>query len=208
MSFRHIVCYPGTELHLQDQLATDVSLKGLRNQKMTYEVMNRDPQSLTDAQKLAEAHEHNFKATLGREGELKTGRTRRISWAYEEGDAPEEFLRTSCRLQDPKYVTEEQFKALIDKVEQLHIKLEQLQTCGDSARGSIVQGTDRGRKLGYQLPPHSMRTPRGSAHVHLAPITTRRFQQQPRHQLLERRTRPLLYSLAAHPREVLAYKSK
>lgn len=64
---------------LQDQFAADAFLKGLRNQKVAYEEMNRDPQSLADAQKQAEAHEHNFRATVGPEMEMRTGRARRIS---------------------------------------------------------------------------------------------------------------------------------
>lgn len=38
------LAYPGVDLHLQDQLATDAFHKGLRNQSI-------------------EAHKHNFKAT-------------------------------------------------------------------------------------------------------------------------------------------------
>lgn len=40
------------------------------------------PPSLAEAQKLAEAHKHNFKATLGRETEMRAGSARRMSWAY------------------------------------------------------------------------------------------------------------------------------
>ncbi len=39
------LAYPGVELDLQDQLATDFFLKGLRNQKVAYEIMNKDPHS-------------------------------------------------------------------------------------------------------------------------------------------------------------------
>lgn len=128
--------YPGTDLLLQDQLATDVFLKGLRNQKVAYEVMNRDPPSLAEAQMLAELHKHNFKATLGREVEMRPGRTLRISWADEGENVPDNFCPTSRRLQSPKYVTEYQLKMLMDKVEQLNVKLERLQTvsadCGTS----------------------------------------------------------------------------
>lgn len=101
------LAFPGTYLSLQDQLATDTFLKGLGNQKVAYEVMNRDLQSLAEAQKQAEAHEHNFKATLGCDAGTRTGRTRRISWADEEGDVPGELFPTSRCLQSPKYFTEE-----------------------------------------------------------------------------------------------------
>lgn len=60
--------------------------------------MNRDPQSLAEAQKLAEAHEHNFKATLGRETETRAGRARHISWADEE----ESFTKDTYLLKIPK----------------------------------------------------------------------------------------------------------
>lgn len=46
---------PGMELDLQDQLATKQFLKGLRNQKVAYEVMNRDPSSIVEAQRLVGA---------------------------------------------------------------------------------------------------------------------------------------------------------
>ena len=163
------LAYPGTDLLLQDQLATDAFLKGLRNQKVAYEVMNRDPQSLAEAQKLAEAHEHNFKATPGREAEVRTGRARRISWADGEGDFPDELLLASRRLQSPKYVTEEQFKMLMDKVEQLHLKLEHLQPvakdcgCVGSTERSAPYGDrthehEGGKRLALQLPSQSLRT--------------------------------------------------
>lgn len=77
------LAYPGVELDLQDQLATDFFLKGLRNQKVAYEVMNKDPHSLVEAQRLVEAHEHNYRATLGRDIDVKS-RARRISWADDE----------------------------------------------------------------------------------------------------------------------------
>lgn len=70
------LAYSRTDLVLQDQLATDTFLKGLRNQKVAYEVMNHDQQSLAEAQKLAEAQENNFKATLGHNAEIRTGRAR------------------------------------------------------------------------------------------------------------------------------------
>ena len=50
------LAYPGTDLALQDQLATDAFLKGLWNQMVAYEVMNRDPDTVAEAQKLAEVY--------------------------------------------------------------------------------------------------------------------------------------------------------
>uniref|UniRef100_A0AAV2LHK1 Gypsy retrotransposon integrase-like protein 1 n=1 Tax=Knipowitschia caucasica TaxID=637954 RepID=A0AAV2LHK1_KNICA len=94
------LAYPGVDLQLQDQLATDAFLKGLRNQKVAYEVMNRDPGSFVEAQKFVEAHEHNFKATVGRDTEVKN-RARRISWV-DEGDLCEDTATMSRRVQTPQ----------------------------------------------------------------------------------------------------------
>lgn len=68
------------DLDLQDQLATDFLLKGLRNQKVAYEIMNKDPLSLVEAQRLAKAPEHNYRATMGRDVDAKSSAIR-ISWA-------------------------------------------------------------------------------------------------------------------------------
>ena len=127
------LAYSGVDLQLQDQLATDVFLKGLRNQKVAYEVMNRDPGSLIEAQKFVEAHEHNFKATVGRDTELKN-RARRISWV-DEDNVCEDVATMSRRVQTPQYVTADQFaalmnqmKALVDTVGNLQLQVESLQS--------------------------------------------------------------------------------
>lgn len=54
------LAYPGLDL----QLTTDALLKVLGNQKVAYEVMNRGPCSLADAQRCVEAHEHEQFAAL------------------------------------------------------------------------------------------------------------------------------------------------
>lgn len=96
-----------SNLLLQDQLSTDAFLKGLRNQKVAYEIMNCDPHSLAEAQKQAEAHEHNLRVTLDRETEIRTGRARRISWADGEDISPDELFPVSGRLKSQNFVTEE-----------------------------------------------------------------------------------------------------
>lgn len=117
------LAYPGVDLQLQDQLATDAFLKGLKNRKVAYEVMNRDPCSLAMAQQRVEAHEHNFRATVGRETEIKN-RARRVSWASD-GEACEDT--TVCRVQTPQYVTAEQFTALTSQLNNLVHTVEKLQ---------------------------------------------------------------------------------
>lgn len=79
--------------------------------------MNRDPCSLAEAQKCVEAHEHNFKATVGPETEIKK-RARQISWA-DDGDICEDLTTTSRRVQTPQYVTADQFATLTDQVKTL-----------------------------------------------------------------------------------------
>ncbi|KAL0158975.1 hypothetical protein M9458_047051, partial [Cirrhinus mrigala] len=115
--------YPGVELDLQDQLATDFFLKGLRNQKH-YEVMNKDPQSLVEAQRLVEAHEHNYRATVGRDIDVKS-RARRISWADDEEpsiDTP----AVSRRVQSPSYATADQVAVLSQKTAFLTEQVEKI----------------------------------------------------------------------------------
>ncbi|XP_043972480.1 uncharacterized protein LOC122830832 [Gambusia affinis] len=111
------LAYPGVDLQLQDQLATDAFLKGLRNQKVAFEVMNRDPSSFVEAQRFVEAHEHNFRATVGRDTEVKN-RARRISWV-DEGDMCDDSASTSRRVSTPQYVTADQFAALAEQVKTL-----------------------------------------------------------------------------------------
>ncbi|KAL1258960.1 hypothetical protein QQF64_009537 [Cirrhinus molitorella] len=60
-----VIAYPGVDNELREQIAADDFLKGLHNQKVAYEVMNRDPVTLDEAQWLVSSYEHNFKATLG-----------------------------------------------------------------------------------------------------------------------------------------------
>jgi hypothetical protein len=45
--------YPGTDLDMQDQLAADVFLKGFRNSRIAYDVLNRGPTSLNEAIELS-----------------------------------------------------------------------------------------------------------------------------------------------------------
>ncbi|KAK7918651.1 hypothetical protein WMY93_009935 [Mugilogobius chulae] len=130
------LAYPGVDLQLQDQLATDAFLKGLRNQKVAYEVMNRDPCSLVEAQKFVEAHEHNFKATVGRDTELKN-RARRISWV-DEGDMCEDAATMSRRVQTPQYVTTDQFAALMDQVKALVNTVGDLQLKVDNLQSADI----------------------------------------------------------------------
>ncbi|KAI7811653.1 hypothetical protein IRJ41_008241 [Triplophysa rosa] len=164
------LAYPGVELDLQDQLATDFFLKGLHNQKVAYEVMNKDPHSLVEAQRLVEAHEHNYRATMGRDIDVK-GRARRISWADDE----EQSINSpavSRRVQSPSYATADQvavlsqktaflteqmekmcksyvsadqFNILMQKMEQLQLKLDNLAASEPRKPEEVSQDRRRGR---------------------------------------------------------------
>lgn len=52
-----------------------------------------------------------------------------------QGEFPDVFLAFR-HLQSPRYVKEEQFKGLMDKVEQLHMKLEHLQPVAQGIGGA------------------------------------------------------------------------
>lgn len=142
---RHLVtfAYPGVELPLQDQLAADAFLKGLKDQKLAYEVMNKDPCTLPEAKKLVEVHKHNYKATVGQEVDLK-GRTRRVSWA----DDNDEMAPVSRCVETPTYVTADQFKGLLEKVEQMQLTLSRLQPVMSDQRRQRYSDHSPGREYG------------------------------------------------------------
>lgn len=136
-----ILAYPGVDIELREQIAADAFLKGLRNQKVAYEVMNRDPLSLDEAQRLVSSYEHNFKATLGRDFDQR-GRTRRVSWADLDMDSDEEpQALQSRRVQTQGYVTQHQLQALIDKVDKLQLAIDRLPPPSSVALPSTVRPT-------------------------------------------------------------------
>jgi len=139
-----ILAYPGVDTELREQIAADAFLKGLRNQKVAYEVMNRDPVSLDEAQRLVSSYEHNFKATLGRDFDLK-GRTRRVSWADQDMDSDEEApALQSRRVQSqPGYVTQHQLQTLIDKVDKLQLAIARLPPSSSVVLPSTVRPTQQ-----------------------------------------------------------------
>ncbi|RXM33956.1 hypothetical protein EOD39_5080 [Acipenser ruthenus] len=134
------LAYPGVELELQDQLAVDLFLKELRIQKVVYVIMNKDPTTLVEPQKLVEAHEHNYQATLGRDPEAK-GRAQRIAWADQSVDSGEDDVpAASQQVQMLSYATTEQLQAVLEKVDKLHLTLDNVVTRGNSPLDSSGQG--------------------------------------------------------------------
>lgn len=104
--------------------------------------------SLAEAQQRAEAHEHNFRATMGRETEINN-RARRVTWASDREACKDNIV---CRVQTPQYVTAEQFTALtslVHTVEKLQLQFEHFQS-----NSSLLE-----RKYNYvQLQPSRMRS--------------------------------------------------
>ena len=76
--------YPGVDVVMQDQLAAEAFLKGYKNTKIAYDVLNKKPTTLNEALEMVTFQEHNFKATIGRPQELlKRDNARRVSWIDE-----------------------------------------------------------------------------------------------------------------------------
>jgi len=84
--------YPGMPLHMQDEIAAESLLKGLKNKKIAFEALNQRPLTLHDAIDKVITLEHNFSATMGRDYDSKPAR--RVSWS--ESSSPE--LPTPSKL--------------------------------------------------------------------------------------------------------------
>ncbi len=77
-----------------------------------------------EAQRLVEAHEHNYRATLGRDIDVKS-RARRISWADDE-ELSTDSPAVSRRVQGPSYATTDQVDALSQKTASLTEQVEKI----------------------------------------------------------------------------------
>ncbi|KAI7809323.1 hypothetical protein IRJ41_005269 [Triplophysa rosa] len=165
-----VLAYPGVDIDLRDQIAADAFLKGLRNQKVAYEVMNRDPVMLDEALRLVSSYEHNFKATLGRDFDQR-GRTRCVSWADENTDSDEEpQTLQSRRVQSQGYVTQHQLQTLIDKVDKLQLAVERLPPPFSVAPIPAVRPTHHMNS--------SMATQSERGHTTQTPFKPNRYRQQ------------------------------
>ena len=109
---------------MQDQLAAEAFLRGYRNSRIAYDVLNRAPRTLNDALELVTSQEHNYKATIGRDyDQQKRERARRVSWAEETDESTcaaseeEPEILGAQRVQRPTYVTIEQLDNLLKEVE-------------------------------------------------------------------------------------------
>ncbi|KAL7383730.1 hypothetical protein ABVT39_016606 [Epinephelus coioides] len=116
--------YSGIDFGLQDQFAADASLKGVRNQRVAYEVMNKDLITLSEALKLVEAHEHNYRATLGQDSDGRA-RVRRISWADDNKEVDINSSPAPQRQREEGTLADE-LKQLRDQVGCLQLAVETL----------------------------------------------------------------------------------
>ncbi|KAK3098956.1 hypothetical protein FSP39_024662 [Pinctada imbricata] len=112
--------YPGVDLLLQDQLAAEAFLKGYKNSKIAYDVLNKKPTTLNEAIELVTFQEHNFKATVGRDQEMqRRDKTRRVSW-FDEEDSDSE-LKTQ-RVKAPTYVSLDSLDERLKNIELMFLK--------------------------------------------------------------------------------------
>ena len=109
---------------MKDQLAAKSFLRGYRNSRIVYDVLNRAPRTRNDALELVTSQEHNYKATLGRDyDQQKRERARRVSWAEETDESTcaaleeEPEILGAQRVQRPTCVTIEQLDNLLKEVE-------------------------------------------------------------------------------------------
>ncbi|XP_061191756.1 uncharacterized protein LOC133199998 [Saccostrea echinata] len=114
--------YPGTDLEMQDQLAAESFLRGYRNTRIAYDVLNRNPKTLNEAIELVTYQEHNYRATVGRDNDYqKRERTRRVTWTDDSDDdfPPDDDAETLGvqRIQKPSYITMEQLDHRLKQIE-------------------------------------------------------------------------------------------
>lgn len=60
--------YAGTDLEMQNQLAAEAFLRGYRNSRIAFDVLNKAPKTLNAAVEMVTCREHNYRATVGRSG--------------------------------------------------------------------------------------------------------------------------------------------
>ena len=74
--------FPTVTLTLQEELAAEAFLKGYRNSRVGYEALNKAPKTISEALDIVVQLQHNYKATVGRETEMRRS-SRRVSWEDE-----------------------------------------------------------------------------------------------------------------------------
>ena len=120
--------FPEVPQSSQDQFAAEAYARGLRNKRVAFQVLQSAPTTIAQAEVLAEACEHNYRATL-REDSRGGGRAQRVSWADGgESDYSDEEGPPIRRATTPTYVTAERLRESQKEIEALLAKqLQQMQ---------------------------------------------------------------------------------
>ncbi|KAK3097999.1 hypothetical protein FSP39_015198 [Pinctada imbricata] len=71
--------FPSVAIALQEELAAEAFLKGYRNSRVGYEALNKAPKTVSEALDIVVQLQHNYKATVGRDTEMRRS-SRRVSW--------------------------------------------------------------------------------------------------------------------------------
>ena len=101
--------FPTVTITLQEELAAEAFLKGYRNSRVGYEALNKAPKTISEALDIVVQVQHNYKATVGRETEMRRS-SRRVSWEDEylhAGESKSGILLSKSRTSEQKTLQEE-----------------------------------------------------------------------------------------------------
>lgn len=98
---------------MQDQLAAEAFLRGFRNSRIAFDVLNKAPKTLNAALEMVTCQEHNYRVTVSRDyDQLKKERARRVTWMDESDDnssiEENQEVLNAQRMQRSTFVTIEQ----------------------------------------------------------------------------------------------------
>lgn len=122
--------YPGTDFEMQDQLAAEAFLRGYRNSRIAFDVLNKAPRTLIAAIEMVTCQEHNYRASVGRDyDQLKKESARRVTWIDESDDnssiEEDQEVLNAQSMQRPTYVTIEQ---LDNRLKQVKYRLKRVES--------------------------------------------------------------------------------
>ena len=101
--------FPTVNITLQEELAAEAFLKGYRNSRVGYEALNKAPKTISEALDIVVQLQHNFKATVGRDAEMRRS-SRQVSLEDEyvhAGESKSGILSSKSRTSEQKTVQEE-----------------------------------------------------------------------------------------------------
>jgi hypothetical protein len=77
------LAYPGVARAARDEYAAEAFLKGYKNGRISYDVLNTAPKTLAEALRKVRAAENNYKTVRGPQSKAKT---RQVTWEDDEDD--------------------------------------------------------------------------------------------------------------------------